>query len=73
MQHHYKSRSPANNVHRRNEPVATDTVYADTPAVDDGSLCAQFLAGRQSLVSDLYGMKSDKEFVNTLEDNIRFR
>ena len=27
---HYKSPFPANNVHRRNEPLATDTVYSDT-------------------------------------------
>jgi hypothetical protein len=38
----YKSPYPALNVHRRNEPVATDTVYSDTPAiVDGGETCAQ--------------------------------
>ena len=29
--------------------------------------------GRESLVADVYGLKMDKEFVNTLEDNIRER
>ena len=29
--------------------------------------------GRTSLVADVYGVKTDKEFVNTLEDNIRAR
>jgi len=57
-------------VHRHQEPVATDTVYADTPAIDDGSTCAQIFVGRESLVTDVYGMKTDKEFINTLEDNI---
>jgi len=68
---HFKSHFPALNVHRHQEPVATDTVYADTPAIDDGSTCAQIFVGRESLVTDVYGMKTDKEFINTLEDNIR--
>jgi hypothetical protein len=73
MRRHLKSRFPALNVQRRNEPVATDTVYSDTPAVDDGSTSAQIFIGRESFVADCYGMKSDKEFVNTLEDQIRRR
>ena len=39
----YRSPFPAFNVKRRSEPVATCTVYSDTPAVDDGSTCAQLL------------------------------
>ena len=69
----FKSPFPACNVHRRNEPVATDTVYADTPAIDDGAQSAQFFVGCDSLVCDVYGMKTDKQFVNTLQDNIRRR
>ena len=67
----YKSPFPANNVHRCNEPVATDTVYSNTPAIDSGATSAQFFCGTESLVCDVYGMKSDKQFVNTLQDNIR--
>ena len=33
---HLKSRNPALNIPRRHEPVATDTVFSDTPAVDSG-------------------------------------
>ena len=73
MRKHYKSRFPALNVTRRNESVATDTIFSDTPAIDSGAKCAQFFVGRESLVADVYGMKTDKEFINTLEDNIRFR
>jgi len=58
---------------RRNEPVATDTVYSDTPAVDSGAIAAQIFVGTESMVTDIYGIKSDKEFINTLEDNIRER
>ena len=34
---------------------------------------AQFFVGKDSLVSDVYPMQSFKRFVNSLEDNIRFR
>jgi hypothetical protein len=48
-------------------------VFSDTPAVDSGVTAAQILVGRESLVADVYGLKIDKAFVNTLEDNIRER
>jgi hypothetical protein len=68
---HFKSRFPAFNVHRQNKPVATNTVYSDTPAIDSGATSAQIFVGTKSLVTDVYGMKLDKEFVNTLQDVIR--
>ena len=73
MKRHLKSRNPALNVPRRHEPVATDTIFSDTPAVDSGVKQAQVFVGRDSLVADVYPMKSGKQFVNTLEDNIRRR
>ena len=69
----YKSPFPALNVYRREEPVAMDTVFSEVPAIDDGSTCAQLYVGTKSTVSDVYGMKSEKQLVNTLEDNIRER
>ena len=60
MKQTYRSPFPALNIKRRSEPVATDTVFADTPAIDDGSKCAQVFAGTKTLVSDVCGMKSDK-------------
>ena len=73
MKRHLKSRNPALNVPRRHEPVATDTIFSDTPAVDSGVKQAQVFVGRDSLVADVYPMKSGEQFVNTLEDNIRRR
>ena len=70
MKRHLKSRNPALNVPRRHEAVATDTVYSDTPAVDSGVKMAQLFVGKESFVSDIYTMRSGKQFVNTLEDNI---
>ena len=73
IRQHWKSRFPACNVRRRNEAVATDTVFSDVPAVDNGAKAAQLFVGRKSLVADVYSCKTDKQFVNTLEDNIRER
>jgi len=50
--------------------VITDTVYSNTPAIDDGATCAQVFVGRDTLVADIYGMKSDRQFVDMHEDNI---
>ena len=71
LQKHYKSPFPACNVQRRNEPIATDTVYSDTPAIDSGCKCAQIFVGTKTMVADVYGMKTEKQFVNTLQDIIR--
>ena len=71
MKKHLKSRNPALNIPRRHEPVATDTVFSDTPAVDSGVKQAQVFVGRDTPVADAYPVKSGKQFVNTLEDNIR--
>ena len=70
---HFKSRNPVFNIPRRSEAVATDTIFSDTPAVDDGSTMAQFFCGRDTPVCDAYGIKSTKQFINTLCDNIRKR
>ena len=69
MKKHLKSRNPALNVPRRHEAVATDTVYSDTPAIDSGVKMAQLFVRKESLVSDIYPMRSGKQFVNTLVDN----
>ena len=34
---------------------------------------AQFFCGRDTLVCDAYGIKSTKQFIDTLSDNIRKR
>ena len=70
---HFKSSNHVFNIPRRNEPVATDTVFSDTPAINDGSTMAQFFVGKDTLVCDAYGIKSQKQFINTLYDNIKTR
>ena len=70
---HLKSRNPALNIPRRHEAVATYSVFSDTPAVDSGVKKAKVFVHRFTLVTDAYPMKSGKQFVNILEDNIRRR
>ena len=61
---------PALNAQHRQEAVATDTVYSNVLAIYNGTTAAQIFVGRDSLVTDAYPVKTDKQFVNTLEDNI---
>ena len=67
-----KTQYPAANVDRRHEAVATDTIFSDTIAIG-GKRCAQIFVGRKSRFIDIFGCKTDKDFVNCLEDVIRKR
>ena len=69
----FKSSNPVSNISRWNEPVATDTIFSDTPPINDGSTMAQFFVGKDTLVCDAYGIKSQKQFINALYDNIKSR
>jgi hypothetical protein len=44
----YKLPNPALNVHHCDEPLATDTVYSDTPAINGGETAAQIFVGTRS-------------------------
>ena len=69
-----KAPNPALNVPRRNEPVATDTVYGPLghPAVDDGSTHAQFFIGRISGYRTIRTCgRSDKDAWKCIADEIR--
>jgi hypothetical protein len=69
----YKSPNPALNVRPRDEPVATDTIYSDTPVINCGITSAQLFLGTKTHTADVYPIKSNKQFVNTLLDNITQR
>jgi hypothetical protein len=73
LKKHCKSPFPAINVQHRNERVTRDTIYYNAPDIDGGETCAQIFVDMETLVTDGYGMKTEKQFVNTLEDNIRER
>ena len=68
---HFKSRNPVFSIPGCSEAVATDTIFSNTTAVDDGPTMAQFFCGHDTFVCDVYGIKSTIQFINTLADNIR--
>jgi len=68
--HGYKAPHPALNHFWREEPVATDKIMSDTPAIDVGKTWAQLFVGTKSLLLDAYGMKTPANFSSTLMDNI---
>ena len=70
----YKSPNPALNVQRRDEPVATDTVFAGTQAIGtNGQKMAQIFVGRKSLVIGIHGMHKKSQYPDVLMDEIRTR
>ena len=70
LKKHFKSRNLVVNIPRSNEPYATDTGFCDTHAINDVSTMAQFFVRKDTLACDAYGIKSQKQFINTLYDNI---
>jgi hypothetical protein len=74
---HFRTRFPAANVRRLDEWFATDTLFADVPAADDGiaghggCTMAQLYAGMKSEFLSLHPMKSEKQVAESLEDFIR--
>ena len=69
----YRTPFPACNVLRRNESVGTDTVYSTTSSIGNGARIAQIYFGRKTLVVDVCAMKTEKEFIHSLQENIRKR
>ena len=57
---YFKSPYPALDIPSRQEYVATDTIYADTPTIDCGHTRAQFYCETDSQVYDVHGIKTDK-------------
>jgi hemerythrin superfamily protein len=66
----YKSPNTALNIYHHQENVACDVVYSDGPAISNRSIAGVNFVGVNTQVTDVYGIKTDKQFVNTLEDNI---
>jgi hypothetical protein len=51
------SPNPAFNGTQRNEAVACNIVYSDTPAINHGSTTAVLFVGLDTHVTDVYGIK----------------
>jgi hypothetical protein len=61
----YKSSNPALNVHPCDEPVATDTIYSDTPVINCGITSAQLFVGTKTHTADVYPIS----LINSLSIN----
>jgi uncharacterized protein YukE len=66
----YKPPNPVLNVLPRDEPVATDTIYSNTLAINCGVTSAQLFVGTKTHTADVYPIKSDKQIVKMVLDNI---
>jgi len=66
----HKAPFPALNVRSRNECVATDTIFADTPAVFSGFTAAQIVVGVSTGFVDVFPLANDDQFSSTLMDAI---
>ena len=73
LKNNYKSPFTATDVYLRDKPVATDTIYSETSAIDDVYTCSQLFVVTKSLVLYVYVIIIDKQFLNALEENIRAR
>ena len=74
IQQTIQSPYPSHNVWHRKEPIASDTVFSHTSAIDTNSqTMSQIFDGRKSLILDVFGMSNKNEFVNTLEYVIQKR
>jgi hypothetical protein len=58
------------NIYCHQEDVACDRICLDVSAIYDGSTAAVIFAGFNTQVTDFYGIKTDKQFVNNLQDSI---
>lgn len=67
---HFKSRSPALNVRRFREVVATDTFFSSEKALG-GFTMAQLYVGKTSTFTEVYGMKTENQMPETSQDFIR--
>jgi hypothetical protein len=67
----FQSPFPAMNVLHHNKAVATDTIHSEVPAIDSsGVIHAQIFVGRDSFVVNIYGMKNENQFVNSLLEEV---
>jgi hypothetical protein len=71
LRKHLKARNPHLNVKRLDEAVSTDPIFANCKSLYHGYIGAQVYYGLRSRHMDVYGLKSESDFPDTLRDFIR--
>ena len=69
LKKHFKSRFPVLNRPRLTETYCTDTFFSSTPGIG-GINCAQVFVGKSSNFGQIYGMKSESQGSEALEEFI---
>ncbi|MEM7375787.1 MAG: hypothetical protein AAF587_44760, partial [Bacteroidota bacterium] len=69
MRRHFKSRFKMLHHPRLNEMVATDTFFSSVPSIE-GYKCAQVFYGCTSKFIEVYGMRTESEFIDVYKDFI---
>ena len=72
LQRHYKAMNPFSNVHRLNEVVSTDPIFANCPSIDNKFTGAQIYYGLKLHCVNVYGFKSKGEFPTNYRDFLRY-
>ena len=70
MRQHFKSRNRALFVKRLRETVATDTFFSSETALN-GEKCAQLYVGKASHLTEVFGMTTESQMAETLQDFIK--
>jgi hypothetical protein len=71
FQRHFKARNPFSNVHRLNEVVSTDPIFANCKSLDNKYTGAQVFYGLKSHCITMYGFQSKGEFPRNYQDFLR--
>jgi len=71
LQRHFKARNPFSNVHRLNEVVSTDPIFANCKSLDNKYTGAQVFYGLKLHCITVYGFQSKGEFPRNYQDFLR--
>ena len=69
MRQHFKTRNRALFVNRLRETVCTDTFFSSVKALN-GETCVQLYVGKTSALTEVFGMTSESQMYETLQDFI---
>ena len=67
---HFKPCFRATNISCHNEPVTTNTMFSDDPAIGSNTTAAQIFIRHNLNYIDIYGVATDWDLSHMLEENI---
>ena len=70
LRQHFKARNRSLFVKRLRETFATDTFFSSKTGIN-GETCAQIYVGKKSHLTEIFGMTTESQMHETLQDFIR--